>query len=186
MYLPSDKLYLLGTKHDLVAVPVRNFIRELVAVDTLILNPKPPNNNIILCKVLILFWDGYLSLFPLTDLTGLDGHYLIQSVPMKFYFFLLFFFFFMTTQLQIKGDLKFQSLPTPELLFEVQYRLFPWWDTFAKTFFKNPARVVLYGVGILRVWDVETWLRSQVRLWGFGDDIYTGNWTPFFWVSFLG
>lgn len=61
----------------------------------------------------------------------------------------------MAMQLQIKGDLKFQSLPTPELFFEVQYRLSPWWNTFKMTF-KNPAKVMLNGVGILMVWDVET------------------------------
>lgn len=44
-----------------------------------------------------------------------------------FFIYLLFYFTisfsFMAMQLQIKGDLKFQTFYTPELLFEVQYRL---------------------------------------------------------------
>lgn len=44
----------------------------------------------------------------------------------------------------------------------------------------------MLGVGILMVWDVGTFLRSQLMLWRLWDDIHTGNWTFLFLVSFLG
>lgn len=110
------------------------------------------------------------------------------------FFILLLFFLFTATQLHIKGHLKFQSPPTPELLSEVQYRLSSGRNKFKKAFFKNPARIVLNGVGILMVWDLI--------LYGNLTDVSAGSlkvlgwslhreWDLFvclfcLWVSFLG